>query len=390
MMGGGLFHKEGDRMNYIGEFQKNSTLLLELLTMVEENQSIPTDFPVTASISHYERNGLHEVVNVKLETMEIGYRYALHYSIPLDWNLGEYVITYKAIVGKTEYTTQEKFILSGADLSAQELISDVETVEEIEEAATTSNDYIMPQDFAIALAKDPEVDGNKITLTLNENIKYNHTYQVVLDKDVKALSGTKLGAVKTITFTSEYKPLFATPTELRTILRSLYKYFSTHDLYSALRDAGEKAMQLLGNVADPNNSRYRDMRESDTKLFPTQKFAMHEAARILLTNLMVRILNGADADEVEAGNGMISDLGGSITLGDFSVTDSSSEYNGMGGSERAKEETPLRKLQTIINNNEKDLKFWRDSMMGRNARGYASPVTASTRTAAGSPTGRDF
>jgi hypothetical protein len=393
-------------MNYIGEFSKNSTILLELLTKDEENQPIPTDFQPTATIEHYDRNGLQEVDNVTLETMGDG-RHTKVYTLPIEFLYGDYIITYKVSIEGVQYTTQEKFYLSRTEDLVQEnnqlsyemldlmktlsTVPPVEEEEPEEEQATTADGYIMPPEFAIALAKKPEVVNNQIIFTLQDNLKYNTTYRVVLDKEIRSLTGKRLGAIKTITFTSEYKPLFATPTEVQGVLRSTYKYFTTHDIYSAIRDAGEKAMTLLGNVADANNSRYREMRATDTQLFPTQKYVLYEASRILMTNLMVRILNGADAEEVEAGTGMINETKGSITLGDFSITDNSSSSSGLGGTDTAtKEETPLKKLQTLLAANEKELKFWMDSMLGRNRRGYASPISSSFKTAGGSPVGRDF
>lgn len=390
-------------MNYIGEFSKNSTILLELLTKDEENQPIPTDFQPTATIEHYDRNGLREVDNVTLETMGDG-RHTKVYAIPIEFVYGDYIITYKVTIDGVQYTTQEKFYLSRTEDLVQEsnqlsyemldLMKTLSTVpveeEEEEEQATTADGYIMPPEFATALSKPPEVVNNQIIFTLSSDMKYNHTYRVVLDKEIRSISGKRLGQIKTITFTSEYKPLFATPLEVQGVLRSLYKYFTPHDVYSAIRDAGEKAMTLLGNVADANNSRYRDMRETATELFPTQKYVQYEAAKTLMTNLMIRILNGADSEEAEIGTGMMNETKGSVTLGDFSVTDNSSSTSGIGGDSGTEEETPLKKLQTLIAANDKELKFWMDSMLGRNRRGYASPVSGSFRTAGGTVTGRDF
>jgi hypothetical protein len=391
-------------MNYIGEFQKDSTILLVLLTKDEENQPIPTDFPATATIEHYGRNGLQVVDNVTLEAMEDGSRHTMVYPIPLEFVYGDYLITYKVMIEGIEYTTEEKFYLSRTEDLVQEnnqmgyesldimkSYAPITPEEEvIEEQATNADGYIMPAEFAVALAKDPEVVANQIIFTLRDNMKYNYTYRVVLDKEIRSQAQNQLGTTKTVTFTSEYKPLLSTPLEVQSILRSTYKYFTPHDIYASIRDAGEKAMQLLGNVPDANSSRYREIRETDTKLFPTQKYVMYEASRILLTNLMVRILNGADADEPDIGVGMINEAAsGSISLGDFSVTDKSGSSSGSSSS-NIKLESPLRMLQTILNTNEKDLKFWRDSMMGRNARGYAKPVSGSFKTIAGSPVGRDF
>jgi len=384
-------------MNYIGEFQKDSTILLELLTKDEKNQPIVTDFPPTALIEHYDRNGLQEVDNVTLETMGDGSRHIKLYHIPIDWKYGDYLITYKAQIEGVEYTTQERFYISKTEKLVEEnnqigyeimnLMTShsfpVDTKPE-EEPVTSADGYIMPPDFQIP--SNIQVVDNRIIITINENIKFNHTYRVVLDKEIRSTSGARLGETKTITFTSAYKPLLATPLEVQSVLRSLYKYFTPHDIYSAIRDAGQKAMQLLGQIPDPNNSRYRDMRERDEAYFATTKYVLHEAARILMTGLMVRILNGTASDE--EGLGLMTETGGSITLGDFSISNKSSSSSGMGNGEN--EETPLQKLQAMIVENDRDLKFWQDAMMGRNRRGYARPLSGSYRSGAGSPEGRDF
>lgn len=379
-------------MNYIGEFQKDSTILLELLTKDEENQPIPTDFQPTATIEHYDRNGLQEVDNVTLETMGDGSRHTKIYTIPSDWMYGDYLITYKAFVDGVEYTTQEKFYISRTESFVQELMKAqaIEPTEEedIEEPVTSAEGYIMPPDFQTD--STIQVVDNSLIITLSEAAKYNFTYRVVLDKEIRSTSGNRLGATKTVTFTSEYGPMFATPLEVSSVLRSMYKYFTPHDVYGAIRDAGQKLHQMKGLVPDMNNSRYRAMRETDTAYFPSQKYVLYEASRMLLTALIVRILNGANDEDI-AGTGMISESGGSVTLGDFSVSDTSSSESGLGsGSNVKKEETPLEKLKALISGVEQELKFWQDAMMGQNRRGYAKPVTSSYRSASGSPTGRDF
>lgn len=388
-------------MNYIGEFQKDSTILLELLTKDEENQPITTDNPPTAVIEQYDRNGIVQVDNVKLETMGDGSRHTKVYEIPVNWKYGDYLITYFVTIDGVEYTTQEKFYLSRTEELVQEnnelgyeildrLKSGVTgNQEEVDEdVISDASNYLMPPDFQSN--STVEVVDNRLIITLSDDILYNHTYRVVLDKGIRSVTGKRLGDTKTATFTSEYKPLFATPLEVQFTLRSIYKYFSPHDIYGAIRDAGQKALQLKGSVADANNSRYRDMRTTDTTLFPTQKYVLYEASRLLMANLMIRILNGADNDEIEAGSGMINESGGSITLGDFSVSDKSASSTGIGGTYVDKEESPLKKLQALMAENEKELKFWMDSMLGRNRRGYAKPISGSFRTDAGSPEGRDF
>lgn len=396
-------------MNYIGEFQKDSTILLELLTKDEENQPIATDFPPTATIEHYDRNGLQEVDNVTLETMGDGSRHTKVYQIPPDLVYGDYIITYKVSIDGLQYTTQEKFYISRTEemvtesnilaydthqmnkeiLDLMKSYTPTPTEEEPEEEPITSADgYVMPHDFQIPSVI--QIADRRIIITLAEPMKYNHTYRVVLDKRIRAKASVKyLDKVYIPTFTSEYKPLLATPLEVQMLVRSIYKYFTPHDVHTAIRDAGQKAFQLLGRVVDANNSRYREYTDRETSYFPATKYVTYEAARMLMTGLMVRILNGASDDEV--GAGMMNEIGGSITLGDFSISDKSSSSSGIGGtSSDVKEESPLRKLQVLIEQTEKDMKFWLDAMMGQNRRGYGKPLSGSYRSGAGSPEGRDF
>lgn len=386
-------------MNYIGEFQKDSTILLELLTKDEENQPIPTDFPPTATIEHYDRNGLQEVDNVTLETMGDGSRHTKTYQIPLDWKYGDYIVTYHVSIEEVEYTTQEKFYISRTEELVQEnnqvgyeilelmKAYNPEPMEpEEEEVVSSAEGYIAPPDFQVS--SDVKVVDNRLIITLQEPAKYNYTYRVVLDKEIRSHVGIRLGATKTVTFTSEYKPLLATPLEVQSVLRSMYKYFTPHDIHVSIRDAGQKAFQLLGRNPDPNNSRYREYTERETSYFGATKYVLYEASRMLMTGLMVRILNGASDDE--EGTGMMSESGGSLSLGDFAVSGKSSSSVGLNGASGAKEESPLQKLQALILQTEKELKFWQDAMMGRNRRGYAKPISGSYRSGAGSPEGRDF
>lgn len=378
-------------MNYIGEIQKDSEILLELLTKDEHNQTICADFPPTATIEHYSRNGVIEVDSVTLETMTDGSKHVKLLQIPSHWESGNYIITYKVRVNAQEYTTQEMFQLSEMEgfVQSYELSNPIQEkaiLESEQDLVTVEEGYIMPSEFQIP--STISVSGKRLTITLSGTIKYNYTYRVVLDKAIASSDGLSLGSIKTLTYTSAYKPLFATPLEVQSVLRSIYQYFTPHDIYSAIRDAGQKAMTLLGNVADANNSRYRDMRSTDTALFPTQKYVMYEAARSLMVKLMVRILNGSSSDDGD--DGMMTSSGGKIQLGDFMVEDKSSSSSGISGSSETTEESPLKKLQTLIASTEKELKFWLDNMMGITKRGYAKPVSSSFRTAAGSPGSRGF
>jgi hypothetical protein len=100
-------------MNLIGEYSKNSTILLELLTKDEYSMPIPADFPPTAVIEYFDGNGLNEVDRVTLEEIGIG-RYLKPYLIPSEWGYGDYLVTYFASLGGIQCTTKERFQLSKA------------------------------------------------------------------------------------------------------------------------------------------------------------------------------------------------------------------------------------------------------------------------------------
>ncbi|MBU5262118.1 Ig-like domain-containing protein [Bacillus atrophaeus] len=370
-------------MNYIGEFQKKSMISLELLTKDEENQPIAVDNPPVAVIDHTGQNGIVQVDSVTLETMGDDYKYTKEYTIPSDWEYGKYIITYKVAINGVEHQTQETFNVMPYK---SELSSD--DFDPADEAISDASDYIPSSDFQSEATVN--VVGNRIEITLSEDAKYNYSCSVILDKGIKSVSGKSLDTAKVLSFTTEYKPLYATPLEIRSVLRSIFKYFSTDEVYKAIRDAGQKARQLRGETTvDANNSRYREIRSTDTTLFSTQKYTVYEASRILLTKLIVRILNSTDPEEIDAGSGIIDKAGGSFSLGDFSISNGVSASSSLT-SVTDNEESALEKLQSLLEENEKDLKFWRDAMLGHNRRGYASPTSASFRSDGGSPEGRDI
>lgn len=379
-------------MNHIGEFSKKAKILLELLTLDKNSKHITVDFPPTVSIERLERHGIEAIDSVKLETMDRQSLYSSEFTIPENWDSGEYIFTYQTIIKGKTYTKKEQFTvvsdsIPGFDIS---LKSSSQPDNEMPNSIVVSDgdDYVLSPEFQVPT--DISVEGDKVEITFKEAPKYNHTYQVVFGDGIKSVSGSSLGGMKISTFTSKYEPIFATPLEVKNIIRSLFKYFSSHEVYSALRDAGQKALQYLGKIPDANNSRYRALKERDTAYFATTKYVAFEASRLLLTGLMVRILNDSEDQDDGVGSITKSTSGGTIQLGDFMVQDKSSSSNGSGGNSGVKEESPLKKLQTMISENEKEIKFWLDSMMGHNKRGYAKPVSGSFRTAAGSPEGRGF
>lgn len=365
-------------MHYIGEFQQDSMILLELLTIDSKNQPIIIDFPPTATIEHDSGNGLQQVDSVTLETMGDGSTYTKNYSIPSNWQTGMYLVTYHVFVNGVEYMLQEQFTIVATPV-----------IKTTEESVSVASGYIMPSELQIPYTTI-KVNKNQIILTLAENLSYNYTYQVVLDQTIRSVTGITLEETKTVTFTSEYKALLSDLQDVHSIMRSTYAFFTPHEVYSAIRDASQKAFHMTGKMADPNSPRYRIWRTVDLTYFPATKFVSYEAARSLLNALLVRMLNGGEYDDqLTLPAGLQSIFGGSFQLGDFSVSDKNNYSLGLGGVPSGdKEETQLQKLQTLIHQIEQEMKFWQDSMMGHNKRGYAKPRSGSYRSASGSPTGR--
>jgi hypothetical protein len=241
--------------------------------------------------------------------------------------------------------------------------------------------YIPPKEMRMKTGiATPSIDPSnprKVILKITESLKLNHNYVIVLDKDIKSTSGASLGQTQMATFSTEYAPLYATPLEVFGVIKKLFSQFELSDVYQALRNAGQKAHQLLGQIPDPNVVQFRMLTERDAAYFPATKFVVYEAARVLLTSLIMRIANDQGVDT----NG----ISGSVTLGDLTVSEGTS--SGGGSAKPADPTTIVKNALTQLND---EHKFWQDAMLGRNRRGYTTPVSTGFRTSAGSPTTRGF
>ncbi|SFJ62179.1 hypothetical protein SAMN02799624_05212 [Paenibacillus sp. UNC496MF] len=116
-------------MDFIGVYTKNSTILLELLNIDEDNAPIPADFPPTASLEYYDGDRLTIVQHVTLESIGPG-RYLKAIFVSDDWGYGDYLVTYEATLNGVTSTTKERFQVrsgyaSGAAPSAPVLVSDI-------------------------------------------------------------------------------------------------------------------------------------------------------------------------------------------------------------------------------------------------------------------------
>jgi hypothetical protein len=245
--------------------------------------------------------------------------------------------------------------------------------------------YVITMDGSEMKLDDAKASGKafkKLVIKPRDAVLLNTNYTVVLD-GIKGVSGSQLEKPMMFQVSSEFGPMYATPIELRPILRGLFTYFTLYDMYVALRDAGQKAHQMLGLVPDVNSSRYRPMQDNATYYFPTTKYVVYEAAKTLLSSLLVNMLNqqkvGSPTESMSSGD--------TVTLGDFSV---SSRSNSSSGSSTSSGDSPLKLVEETLTSVAEQLKFWQDAMLGRNKRGYASPVSVSARTAAGSPADRSI
>jgi hypothetical protein len=374
-------------MSYLGEFSKNSTILLELLTKDEQDMPITVDYPPTATIEHYNSNGVQIMDNVTLNTVADGSKHTYLYKIPSNWPYGNYVIHYTVqIQGKT-YTTKETFKLDQTDeliaqntqlnLQILDLLDGKETVSEsIENGVTEKAEYVLPPEFQIDATI--QVNGNKIIITPKQPLKYNHSYTVVLDKNIKSVNGNSLSENRIIQFTSAYQPLYATPLEIRSVVRDMFPSFTLHEIYAALRDAGQKVHQLLKQQPDANNPSFSLLSEGDATYFPATKFVIYEASRQLLNGLLIKVINGET-------NSLSQTIGNGFKLGDFEVQGNQSSSDGA-----SEKDALLKVIQALIAEIEKELKYWTDALMGRNARGYAKPINAITRSSAPAPESRDI
>lgn len=361
-------------MKDLGEFHKNSKIFLELLTIDEKNMPISVDSTPTVAIGYYGTDGVQNMDNVTLNTVDGGNRHIYVYEIPSNWPDGQYILRYEVIVQGVTHTIEETFSLYSNSNVEHDSGSNEDVQDEISE--TDTDIMIMPPEFQIPV--DIQVNDNTIMIRPKESVAYNRTYTLVLDKSIQSITGKSLSQTRVIQFTSEYSPLYATPLELRSILSRLYSYFTLDEMYAALRDAGQKVHQLLKRIPDANNSRFQLLTDRDDAYFPATKFSVYEAAKNLLNHLLIKVIErhtNPSNEQMENG----------FKLGDFEVQfgDSSNDSN-------EQDNTLLDMIQALLSNIEREWKYWMDALMGRNARGYAKPITAVTRSSSPGPESRDI
>jgi hypothetical protein len=383
-------------MSYLGEYSKNSKILLELLTKDELGQPISADTTPTAVIEFFDGNGMQIVSSVILIEISPG-RYVESVIIPETWLNGDYYVTYSSVIEGSVQTQRERFAVRPTEASVlrseQQLLDIKAAIQNLSipsapdtgtgggtggsgGGSTPTEEYVYIPTQEFQMAATVKVEGNKVIITPSEPLKLNYNYTVVVDKMVKSTSGALVGKTQAFKFSSAYSPLYATPIEVASVLRQLYPLFKAEEIFLAIRDAGQKAHQLQGITADANNTSFRLLDDRETNYFATIKYVTYEAAYNLLNSLMMKVVNMTDG--VGGGDDSTISFGdGGFKLGDFEVSGGSTSSGGTTGNSSASK--PMTIISTALGSVEKQLKYWMDAMMSRNARGYAKPITAQTR-----------
>lgn len=366
-------------------YRRNSSILLEFQALTDESLEIPLDSSPSATIKYVKSGGRNTLQSVILEPSAPNL-YTAEFTVPSTWLYGDYIITYKYISEGLEYERDVPFVLSNVqDLEEDQAFFSKQLLDNI-----WADEYI--PSYHQQVASTVEVSGHEIRITLTGNPSYNYDYTVILD-GVKSVSGKEITKQIVSTYQAEYKPLFSTPNDVRSVLKGLYPFFEIKEVYVALRDAGQKALQMLRQNTDPNNSRYREYSERNENFFALTKFVVYEASYNLLLDLYNKFLAAKGipgvSDGSEEENPLIQMLGKGFSLGDFSVSDMD------GGKLDPEEEAAVtddfvKKLRYILTYINQELKFWRDAMMSRNARGYTNPTTATYKSDVASPESRDI
>lgn len=372
-------------------YRRNSSILLEFRPYTEENIQIPLDSAPTAVFNYIVPGGSLGIQNVILDPSVTG-SYEKLFVIPDHWLYGEYVISYSFISNGVKSVIDKPFLLENKeDKEDDEVFFAQEILDEI-----WAEEYI-PSHHQQVDAKT-EVSGHEIRITLVGNALYNHDYKVVLD-GLRSESGSVLQKQVISTYQSEYGPLYATPNDVHSVLKGLYKFYSIKEIYIALRDAGQKAMQMLRQQADMNNTRYRAYSDRNENYFALTKFVVYEAASILLLDLYNKFLaaNGIPGyleEDAENEDPLTKLLGSGFTLGDFEVSGIGKNNNGTGDATSGDitdiADSFIKKLRYVLEGVRKELKFWQDAMMSRNARGYTSSSTTAFKSSVVSPESREF
>ncbi|RHW31989.1 Ig-like domain-containing protein [Oceanobacillus profundus] len=368
-------------MKDLGVLNSDSTILLEILTKDASGNAIDMDQPVIARIERQNGDGVVAVDSVTLNTSEDRLIHSYSYALSSSLEKGKYYITYQVSINNQVYHKVETFQIQEA--VTEEIVDNSDSVSYGDKLK-----HVMPSDFQTPSTL--EVDGKKLIIRLEEPLNMNHTYQVIItDELVSEQSQSPIDGTYGIHFTSEYSPIYATPLEVKSILKNVFFYFEIEEVYQALRNAAQKAHQLLRMAADPNETEFELIETDESTYFPAGKFTAYQASIQLLNQLVIKMVYANSQDYLDNDDVSIIQEGvDSFTLGDLTVSKKSSTSD----SSTSVEEEPLEVsvIQRLIRSYQEELKFWTDALMGRNARGYANAITATSKGSVTVPGSRDI
>ena len=369
-------------MANLGVFQRKQKINLELLLNDIDLVNNPLDSPPRATVAYTDASRLKTMSSVTLNKVENDNSlYVYDVTIDDDWFYGNYSVTFSYSVNSQQYERIDTFSISSEQDFKKEQSDYLQNMINGFESGTYVPS-IYEQESAEVIAA-----AHEIQILLTDAMKYNHTYKVIID-GVKSVNGKELKKEIVLEFDSEYKPLYSNPSEVENIIVHFFKLFTTKEVFLAIRDASQKAMVYLQQVADPNNSRYKDYNERNTPYFAMTKYVAFQASYTLMQDLIAKFSADTlpvlfDPDSIDK-----DVLGSSFTLGDFNVsgTDGSNEKDIL----MIKSSEAFRKINALIKQIKEEMIYWRDDMMTRGRRGYTTVMTGSYRTDAGSPESREF
>jgi hypothetical protein len=222
----------------------------------------------------------------------------------------------------------------------------------------TPYDYLKSPSYKVDLKF--EKSGNKVEANVEQKIKYNRDYLIIIPSGTK-FSSSETTEEKIIKFSTQYKPIYCSILEVKSVLRELEEFFNNDEILKEIRNAGQKAHYFLKIQPDANQDDYEEVEESDNRFLAINQFCIYESARHLINRLVSDLIKNEGA--LPGGS-----KSSSISLGDFSMSTGSSS-----SSSSSKQESIfgiVKENAKIIN---EEVEFWKESLIGRRNRGYASP-----------------
>lgn len=365
----------------IGVFSRKEPLNIELLINDIDTEVDVINKEPTATVSFIGASMVKSMASVKLNKVEsssLTYQNTLN--LTEEWYYGKYEISIK--YQKNEIDIEE--------IQTFEISNEMDFTQEKEDYFNNllngvENDNYIPMSLEQE-SSEIIAGGNEIQIILDDTAKYNHTYKVIID-GIKSANGQVITRQIVLDLDAVYKPLYASPNEIKSLIPELFKYFLPREVFIAIRNSSQKALVYLGKPADPNSNKFKEYSERNTQYFPMTKYVAYDAAQTLVQELVAKFLNNTMPDVNKPLEESSNDLGSGFTLGDFSVQNAG-ELKKQDILFLSSEEF-FRKINPILRQLKADITYWLDSMMLRTKRGYANPASGSYRTDAGSPESRE-